>query len=753
MVGTRLTHYQILETLGAGGMGVVYRARDERLQREVALKVLPDRALEDPVARREFLREAVTASRVNHPNIGVVYEYANDRGTDFIVMEMVAGESLETRLERGPLPEPEAATLGLQLADALGALHALGIAHFDLKPDNVVITPEGRAKIVDFGLSRWMDPDASPLGPATQAGSRLAGTLAYMAPERFERAEADARADLWSLGVLLYRSACGKLPFEVRDIASLLYAIHNTAPVAPRRLAPELSPGFEAVVLRALAPAPEDRFASAAEMAAALREGPGAVPPPAPRVRALAVLPFTNLSGGSEDFFVDGMTESLLAGLSRLEDVRVISSTSAMRYRGSALPLPAIARELGTDVVVEGSVLRADGRVRVTARLVDALGDRSLWSQVFDRPAGDVLELQAEIAGAIAREVRGHVAGEGARRAKASSPVPAEAVELYLRGRHLWNRRTVEDVRAALKHFQDAVALSPGFAPAHAGMADAYNILGDLTAMGADLARNSAMAAARRALELDPDLPEAHTSVGFVQFFHEWDWEASERSFRQALATGPNWPTAHQWYGEFLAGMGRFEEAETRLRRGIELDPLSFVIRTSLADALFFARRYDDAICNLRDVLELAPEFYWAHMDLGRAFTEQGKHDEAFRELDDAFAHMPHKGRAAGGRVYALARAGRHDEARALLPDLEARAERGESTKHSVAIVRLALGDREGALDFLERGLAERDRALVWANVHPRLDPLRGELRFERLLAAMKFPAVAANAEGKEVPS
>lgn len=741
MVGKRLTHYQILERLGAGGMGVVYRARDERLQREVALKLLPEGALSDPAARREFLREAVAASRINHPGIGVVYEFATEGTTDFIVMEMVPGESLEARLARGPLPEAEAASLGAQLAEALGALHALGIAHFDLKPGNVVLGPDGRAKIVDFGLSRWMDPDASPLGPSTRGGSKLAGTLAYMAPERLEHSSSDASADLWSLGVLLYRTVCGRLPFEALDVSSLLYAIHNRGPVPPREAAPGLSPGLEAVLLRALAPDPKDRFATAADLAAALRAGPGAAPPPAPRIRSLAVLPLANLSGRSEqDFFVDGMTEALVARLSRLEDVRVLSSTSAMRFRGSTRPLPEIARELGLDAVVEGSVLRAGGRVRVTARLVDARGDRSVWSHAYDRAVDDVLALQTELAAAIAHEVSGHLStGRGGAPA-APAAVPAEAVELYLRGRHLWNRRTVEDVRAALRHFEDAVAVSPGFALGHAGMADAYNILGDLTALRGELARTSAKTAAQRALAIDPDLPEALTSLAFVKFFHEWDWAGAETTFRRALDSGPNWPTAHQWFGEFLAAMGRFDESEMHARLAVELDPLSFVIRTSLADVLFFARRYEDALCVLRDVLELAPDFQWAHMDMGRTYTELGRHDEASRELDAAFGSMSHKGRAAGGRVYALARAGRHDEARALLPDLLARAESGESTRHSVALVHLALGEPEAALDWLERGLAEHDRALVWARVHPRLDPLRGNPRFERILATLGIP-------------
>lgn len=746
MVGERLTHYRILERIGAGGMGVVYRARDERLQREVALKLLPEGALSDPAARREFLREAVAASRVSHPGIGAVYEFATDGATDFIVMELVPGETLEARLARGALPEAEAASIGVQLADALGALHALGIAHFDLKPGNVVLSPGGRARIVDFGLSRWLDPEASPLGPSSGDGSRFAGTLAYMAPERLEHASSDASADLWSLGVLLYRAVCGRLPFEGRDAASLLYAIHNAGPAPPRASVPGLSDAFEAVLRRALAPRPADRFASAADLAAALRTGPGAAAPPAPRIRSLAVLPLANLSGRSEqDFFVDGMTEALVARLARLEDVRVLSSTSAMRFRGSVRPLPEIARELGADAVVEGSVLRAGERVRVTARLVDARGDRTLWSHAYDRAVGDALALQAELAADIAREVSGRLAGE---RANGGAAVAGEALERYLRGRHLWNRRTTDDVRAALREFQEAIAISPGFAAAHAGVADAFNILGDLTALRAELARASAKAAALRALELDPGLPEAHTSLAFVRFFHDWDWAGAEASFRRALASGPNWPTAHQWFGEFLAAMGRFDEAESHARRAVELDPLSFVIRTSLADVLFFARRYDEATCVLRDVLELEPGFTWARMDMGRTYTELGRHAEAFRELDAAFAGMPHKGRAAGGRVYALARAGRADEARALLPDLAARAESGESTRHSVALVHLALGERESALELLERALAERDRALVWARVHPRLDPLRGEPRFERILATLAFPPPAASAAG-----
>ena len=744
MIGTRLTHYLVLERLGSGGMGVVFRARDERLQREVALKVLPEGALADPANRRRFLNEAVAASRVSHPGIGVVHEFATHGTTDFLVMELVPGEPLEDRLARGLMPEAEVVGLGLQIADALSALHALGLVHLDLKPANVIVTPEGRAKLVDFGLSRWAEGLSDPgTGMTSGAGVRaLAGTLAYMAPERFVSGAADPRSDLWSLGVLLYRAACGRLPFQVSDVAALTYDVLNRAPAPPRSLVPELSAGFESVLLRALSRPLEERFATAAQLGAALRDraaGAAAVRPP--RITSLAVLPLQNLSNDSEqEFFADGMTDAIIAELSANEDVCVISRTSAMRYKGSPLSLPAIGRELGVQAVVEGSVQRVAGEVRVTARLVEAGADRSLWTGSYERSLADVFALQAEVAGAIAGEIRARLSGASRRETRtARAAVAPEVYELYLRGRHHWNRRTVSDLQQARRFFDDAISRAPAFALAHAGLADTYNMLADLTAVGEDTARNAARAAASRALDLDPDLPEALTSLAFVQFFFDWDWAAAEQSFRRAIASGPGWATAHQWFAELLVSSARFVEAEEHARRALVLDPLSFVLHTTLADVLYFSRRFEDAIAALRGTLELAPEHGPSHMDLGRVLSQVGRHDEALASFRSARELMPRGGRSMGGLAHALARAGRGEEARAMLPMLEAEVPSGNVTCHGIAVVLLELGEPEAALDWLERGASRHDRGLVWMRVHPRLDALRGHPRFQALLERLRL--------------
>lgn len=739
MIGRRLGHYQVLARLGAGGMGVVYRARDERLQREVALKVLPEGALADSTSRRQFLFEAQAASRVNHPNVGIVHEFATEGGTDFLVMELVPGETLESRLTSGALAEADVVSIGAQLAEALAALHAHGIAHLDLKPLNIVLTPEGRAKLVDFGLSRRLEGFAYSAAASSAGRLGLAGTMAYMAPERFSSASADPRSDIWSLGVVLYRAATGRMPFEGDDPASLMYAILNREPVPPREFGSGLSAGLDAAIRRALERDPAARFVSASEFCAALR-GSVAVPVAVPRLASLAVLPLANLSGDpDQDFFADGMTEALIADLSRLDGVRVISRTSVMSFRGSSRPLPEIARELGVEAVVEGSVTRAGDRVRISARLIEAAREHALWSRSYERPLEDVLALQAEVAGAVAEGIRARLVPGGPTAPERTREAPPEAYELYLRGRHLWNRRTVADVRKAQQLFEEAIARSPSFARAHAGLADAFNMLGDLSAMGPELARRSALAAAERALALDPHLAEAHTSVGFVRTFHEWDWTGAEAAFRHAITEGPGYATAHQWYAELLTALARFDEAESHARRALELDPLSFVLHTTLGDALYFSRRYEDAIATLEATLELSPDFVPVWMDLGRVLSQLGRHDESlasFRRADEMSGGL---GRARSGLAHALARAGRADEARAMLPALESRVASGAVTSHAIAVIRLELGEREAALDWLGRGLRDRDRAMVWLAVHPRVDALRGEPRFKRVLDAMRL--------------
>ena len=743
LIGTTLSHYRIIDRIAAGGMGVIYCARDERLEREVALKLLPDGALADHEARARFRNEALALSRLNHPGIATVFDFDSENDTDFLVMEYVPGVTLAARIAAGPLAEAEALDLGIQIAEALEAAHEQGVIHRALKPGNVIVTPRGRVKVLDFGLAKLLHPNDSPAPARSIGAADLAGTIAYMAPEQFMGTPVDARADLYALGVMLYEMAIGRHPHADQTPGAMMYAIINTTPAPPRHLKPGLSSRFEAVVMRALEKRHEARPASASALAAELRAvrtpgGDGAAPAPAPRIASLAVLPLANLSGDpAQEFFTDGMTESLIAGLAQIRALRVISRTSAMQYKDARQPLPEIARALQVDAIVEGSVLRSGDRVRVTANLIEAATDHNMWSRSYERDVGDVLALQGAIARAIADEIRVEITPREQRRLATGHTVNPAAYEAYLRGRYYWNKRTPAELKRGIEFFNQAIAADPTYAEAYAGLADSYGILADLNAVRPRDGFAAARAAVERALEIDDQLAQAHTSLGFLRTFDEWDWASAEASYRRAIALHPGYPTAHQWLAEHLATQGRFAEALAEARRAQELDPLAFIMGTTVGDVLFFARRYDEAIAQLRATSEMEPSFVPAHNDLGRALALSGKYDESIAEFETAARLSGGDLRTSAGLAHVLALAGRHDQARAILANMEARLPTGLVSPHAMASIHVALGERDAALDRIEHAHVERDRALVWAKVHPRLDPLRGEPRFEAVLKKM----------------
>ena len=753
MIGSLLSHYRVTGRLGAGGFGVVFRAHDERLDRDVALKVLPEGLVVDDEARRRFHREALAATRVSHPNIGTIYDLDRDGDTDFIVMEFVDGENLDARIARGRIEAREAAGIGAQIADALDALHELGVAHCDLKPGNVVLTPRGLVKLLDFGLSRRLCECGTRIDDplADTRTFRLAGSMPYLSPEQVRGQAPNASSDLYALGVTMFEMLAGRRPHTADNVGALLYAIaHEPAPPL-RSVEPSVPALLEALVAVLLEKAPELRPASAREVAEQLRAWlvPGTREPialalplaeaPALRGRALAVFPLANLSSDPEqEFFADGMTDAILSTLAALEGLRLISRTSVMRFKGTTKPVPEIARELDVQYVVEGTVLRAGERVRITVQLVDAARDRTIWARSYERAVGDVLGLQGEVARAIAEEIRVQISPSEQARLAEASEVNSAAYEAYLRGRFLWNRRTPADVQRALEFFRRAIDIAPRYARAHAGLADCYNILGDHDLLTNEEAGAAATAAAQRALDLDPRLDEAHTSMAFARAFFEWDWQGAEASYRKAGLYGPGYATGHQWFGEFLATLGRFEEAELEARRALELDPLSLVIQTTLGDVLFFARRYDEAIDVLRRTLDVDPAFPSVLTDLGRALVEAGALDEGIQRFEQA-QRLGATGKYSAGLGHAYARAGRVAEARAILDRLIVERTQRYVSPHAIAVVHVGLGEHDAALDWLERAYESHDRALVWLRVHPRLDPLRGDPRFHRLLEALRL--------------
>ena len=479
MVGKTLSRYRILAKLGAGGMGEVYRAHDERLQRDVALKVLPAHTLADEAARKRFRKEALALSKLNHPNIATVHDFDTQDGVDFLVMEYVAGATLAKRITDGALPEKEVAQLGIQIAAALEEAQEKGVVHRDLKPGNVMVTPKGQAKVLDFGLAKLVRPldDTAATMSLTETPA-AAGTLPYMSPEQLQGKPVDVRTDLYALGAVLYEMGTGQRAFPERESHRLITAILHETPQTPRALNREVSAGLESIIFKALEKDPERRYQSARELRVDLDRLSGPEPfVVAPRRReSIAVLPLANLSGDPEqDYFADGMTEALITELGKIGALRVISRRSVMRYRGSDKSLPEIARELDVETVVEGSALRSGDRVRITAQLIHAATDSQLWAERYERNLRDILALQGEVTTAIAREINVKLTPQEQARLASARPVNPEAHEAYLKGRFLLSRFSPEHLDTALEYFELALEKDPHYAKAYAGISTTWN--------------------------------------------------------------------------------------------------------------------------------------------------------------------------------------------------------------------------------------------------------------------------------------
>jgi serine/threonine protein kinase/tetratricopeptide (TPR) repeat protein len=754
--GSELGRYRIVERLGSGGMGSVYRATDPRLERDVALKVLhPDAEAGPGEERRRRLRlEARALSRLLHPNIATLFDLDSSDGVDFLVLEYVPGNTLARALEAGPLPEARARAIALEVAGALEAAHEQGVVHRDLKPGNIILNPRGRAKVLDFGLASFQGSSSVSL-PSLRSRDhgRVAGTMPYMAPEQIRGERTDARSDVWAVGVMMYEMCAGSRPFAGEDYSQLLYRIVNELPAPLRERRPAVTIAYAAIVERCLEKDPARRYADAFGLSRALRGdesgdrvvSPASAPPAITdstvpgRIRSLAVLPLANRSGDpGQEFFVDGMTDALIADLAQIGALRVISRTSAMRFKGSDRPLPDIARELRVDGIVEGSALLAGGRVRITVQLIEAASDRSLWAKSYERELTDILTLQGEVAHAIANEVRVQVTPEERDRLERKGPVNPAAHVAYLHGRFLWNRWSTEAFRQSLERYREAIEADPGYALAWAGLADSYNTLGNTNAMRPAEAYSKAREAAERGLALDPSLAELHASLAYVHRFHDWDWTRAERGFLRALELNPGYATGRRWYAQFLSGLGRHPEAIAEAERALESDPLSLVIHTAVGDVLFYARRYERAVAYYRRCVELDPTFGPGHTDMARALEHLGRHDEAIAEFmagmsTTAGAETP----ASTGLATLLAAAGRRGEALRMLEELVARSERQYVSPYGIASAFAVAGENERALDWLEKAFEQRDGTLVWIKVHPRMDGLRAEPRFRELLARL----------------
>ncbi len=749
--GQTLSHYRLVEKIGEGGMGVVWKAVDTTLDREVAVKLLPGAFSQDPERLRRFKREAKAVAALNHPNIVTIHSVEEAEGVHFITMELVGGRPLSRLIPRDGFPLDRFFALAAPLTDAISAAHQQGITHRDLKPENVMVTDEGRLKVLDFGLAKLAEgapvgvsESQLPTASATEPG-RILGTVAYMSPEQAQGKQVDQRSDIFSLGVVLYEMATGRRPFQGETHADLLASILRDTPPTVVELNPALPRHLGRIVAHCLARDPKRRFQTALDLRnelEALNEELALAGAPRRRgadipedLHSVAVLPLENLSGDStQDFFADGMTEALITDLAKIGALKVISRTSVMQYKGVKKPLKEIARELGVGAIVEGSVLRAADRVRITAQLIEASTDKHLWAESYNRELSDVLTLQSEVARAIAREVKVKLTPEDRERLAGVRPVDPVAHDAYLKGRFCWNRRTGDALRQGIEHFNRAFEQDPTYAMGYVGLADSYLMLERYSVQPPKEVMPKAKAAAMRALEIDERIGEAHASLAMVRYYFDWDWPAAEESFRRSIELKPGYATAHHWFAWYLAGMGRDDEAIARFAQALELDPLSLIIQTNIGTHNYFARRLDRAIEQLRKTIELDRNFVVAHQWLGRALELQGLYEEAISHLRTALALSPEDNESAASLAHAYGLAGRHAEAREILAQLENRKETSYVPPYWIAVVCLGLGLHDETLHHLERAYEDRFDWLTDLGVEPMFDPLRPDPRFQDLL-------------------
>jgi serine/threonine-protein kinase len=794
MIGKTVSHYRFIEKLGAGGMGVVYLAEDIKLGRRVALKLLPPEWTRSSQARARFLHEAQTAAALNHPNICTIYEVDESDDLVFLAMELIDGESLRDRVARGPMKIADVISTSLEVGQGLAAAHAQGIVHRDVKPGNVMLTPDGRAKVLDFGLA--LAPERTRL----TAEGKTTGTVSYMSPEQSRGGEVDHRTDIWSLGVMVYEMLTGQRPFAGEHEQAVIRAIVNDEPEPPTGLRTGIPMELERIVGKAMAKSPNDRYQHVDDMLVDLRAagrslesgamtrtatslrtagadsgatrwkriaaigavvvvaavagviwnanrtdeigtdstgGPAEVPEDRP---SIAVLPFLDMSPErDQEYFCEGMAEELINAFTKLGELKVSARTSSFQYKGPGHDIREVGSDLGVETVLEGSVRKAGSRLRITAQLINVADGSHLWSETFDRNMDDVFAIQDEISTAIVEQLRPALLGHKSIGLLTRATENPEAYNLYLRGRWYWNKRLPPDLMQGIEYFKQAIEVAPDYALAYAGMADCYTALAEYSVSPPEGISAEAKSAALKAIELDDALPEAHAALGYIKIVYDWDWHGAEEEFRRAIELDPHYAPAHHRYAVLLSILGRYDEGLDEIRQAQALEPHSVPISMIVGMLLCNVGLVDPAIEELERAQEMNPGNYMTELTLGVAYMYAGRPDEAlaaFREQDRLLGgHSPHAA-AMIGMVQAFS--GDVAEAERTLAEVREASRHQPMSSSLIALLCFTLGRKDEGFEWLDRAYEERD--LILRQVLPvlfRPDMVGGDPRLDVLLERM----------------